>query len=266
MNLTTIIISVTFIGLLFQYLIDFLIKKDVVKRIVGAVILLFTLASLIISLISQEKGKSELNGQLQHIDSTNVSLNTVLKLRNRDLEIIKIQNDSLKYKINELSKSQNEFLTITKENNKELKRFSQSIKDFQNAAIQTDTQSDLLNRPFSRGISPIDKIKMRDILKKHVGSKITITTMLGDPEAFQFADQIKEVFINSGWEVDGINQAIYNRPVVGLKIKVKNRNYPSRVNTIIAAFNLLRLQIEGWLDESYTENQVELIVGSIGSG
>ncbi len=50
---------------------------------------------------------------------------------------------------------------------------------------------------------------------------IVITAVLGDQEAFQFAEQIKEYLLSQGWKVDGVNQAAYSRPVVGQIIQPK---------------------------------------------
>ncbi|MDD5318671.1 MAG: hypothetical protein PHF79_02535 [Candidatus Pacebacteria bacterium] len=47
------------------------------------------------------------------------------------------------------------------------------------------------------------------------GSKIIITSVLGDGEAYNFATQMKEYLEQQGYGVDGINQAIYSKQPKG---------------------------------------------------
>jgi hypothetical protein len=49
-----------------------------------------------------------------------------------------------------------------------------------------------------------------------------ITAVMGDQEAFQFAEQIKEYLSSQGWKVDGVDQAVYSKPVVGQIIKPRS--------------------------------------------
>ena len=46
--------------------------------------------------------------------------------------------------------------------------------------------------------------------------KITITSILGDPESFQFANQINDLLKAQGFtKVDGVGQAVFIKPVIG---------------------------------------------------
>jgi hypothetical protein len=44
---------------------------------------------------------------------------------------------------------------------------------------------------------------------------VTITSVLGDGEAYSFANQIKEYLIDEGYSVRGINQVVFTTPVFG---------------------------------------------------
>ena len=47
-------------------------------------------------------------------------------------------------------------------------------------------------------------------------SNIDVTSVLGDPEAFQFATSIKNFLTTQGYKnVNGVNQALFSQPVVG---------------------------------------------------
>lgn len=49
--------------------------------------------------------------------------------------------------------------------------------------------------------------------------KITVTCVLGDGEAFQFASAITSCLKAKGRDVDGVNQAIYTTPIFGQQMK-----------------------------------------------
>jgi len=46
-------------------------------------------------------------------------------------------------------------------------------------------------------------------------SKVRITAVMGDGEAFTFASKIKEYLSGQDYQVDGVDQAVYSNPVTG---------------------------------------------------
>lgn len=54
------------------------------------------------------------------------------------------------------------------------------------------------------------------------GQNITITSVMGDQEAFQYASEIKSYLELKGWKISGINQAIYSAPVIGQFMDIKS--------------------------------------------
>ena len=50
------------------------------------------------------------------------------------------------------------------------------------------------------------------------GSSVDITSVLGDGEAYNFATQIKSFLERKGYKVNGVNQAVYSKPVIGQSI------------------------------------------------
>lgn len=117
-------------------------------------------------------------------------------------------------------------------------------------------------KQISRGISKYDKIEMINILKYYKKGKVSLTTILGDSEAFKFAEEIKEVFESAGWNVDGISQAAYNKPMIGVVINVKSEKYPIRVNQIFNAFKVLNIIATGNINQNLQDDNVEVIIGS----
>ena len=85
---------------------------------------------------------------------------------------------------------------------------------------------------------------------------------MGDQEALQFASQLETIFSKAGWQVPGgLAQAMFSGPVIGVIVKVKSNQYPSRVNSIVQAFEILGLRLEGSLDNSLEPDAVELVIG-----
>jgi len=48
--------------------------------------------------------------------------------------------------------------------------------------------------------------------------EIIINTILGDSEAFQYAQEIKKFLKTKGWSTNGVNQVIYNTAILGQSI------------------------------------------------
>lgn len=62
-------------------------------------------------------------------------------------------------------------------------------------------------------------------------AKVTVTAVLGDGEAFGFANQVYEWLKVNGYKnVEGVNQAVYSQPVMGQSI---NKRSDSEYDIII---------------------------------
>jgi len=57
--------------------------------------------------------------------------------------------------------------------------------------------------------------QLLDHIKKNSIEKATVTSVMGDQEAFQFASAIKAFLTDQGIPVNGVNQAVYNKPIKG---------------------------------------------------
>jgi hypothetical protein len=237
------------LGVISQFFIEHRIKKNQLKRWVGFTIMILAAIGIWGSFFVQNRDNQKLSNSLESIITTNNELRVILKEREKDITTVRDQNDSLKIMLADFKKRQEEFIIISEISTKEISRSREILQNISNSS-------------FTRGITEIDKIKMVSILRQHKGKELVITTIMGDSEALQFASTLKEVFIAAGWNVDGINQAIYTDPVKGLKIRVQSENYPPRVNQIVQALNLLELKVEGWLGEDFAPDDLELIVGA----
>ncbi|MDD4996487.1 MAG: hypothetical protein PHW15_03410 [Patescibacteria group bacterium] len=67
--------------------------------------------------------------------------------------------------------------------------------------------------------SPARKLdkRLKEQLKQKIysGSSVNIASVLGDGEAFNFANEIKSYLSEQGYKIDGVDQVIYSEPVKG---------------------------------------------------
>jgi hypothetical protein len=47
------------------------------------------------------------------------------------------------------------------------------------------------------------------------GASVQIDAAMGDQESYQFASEIKAFLISAGYKVKGVNQCVWNKPVIG---------------------------------------------------
>ena len=85
--------------------------------------------------------------------------------------------------------------------------------------------------PQDRKLTPQLADQLISYIKDKSIEEITITAVLGDQEAFQFATIIKNFLKDNGYSVDGVNQAVYSQPVQGQIIEPSKDG--ERINIII---------------------------------
>ena len=98
-------------------------------------------------------------------------------------------------------------------------------------------------------------------LKKLEKGGIIINSVFGDQEAFQFAQQFKEIFQSAGWLVDGVNQSVFTVPFEGLIISISSEPPPMEANSINHLLQSLGFKVTGNIDKSQQPGSVALIVG-----
>jgi hypothetical protein len=58
-----------------------------------------------------------------------------------------------------------------------------------------------------------------------VGAKVSVTAVMGDQEAFGFASEVDAWLRSAGYVVDGVNQAIFSKPVTGQGVEKVGDEY-----------------------------------------
>jgi len=94
------------------------------------------------------------------------------------------------------------------------------------------------------------------------GEQVDLTIPMGDTEAFSYADQFKNAFLQAGMMVRGINQAAFTGPMPGLLISVPTENLSPKVNVFVTALRSSGLDIGGNKDASKSGTDIFFIVGS----
>ncbi len=64
--------------------------------------------------------------------------------------------------------------------------------------------------------------QLQQLLAENKTQEISITSVMGDGEAFGFATQIKNFLEQQGFIINGVNQAVYTQAVVGQSFNSKN--------------------------------------------
>jgi len=68
--------------------------------------------------------------------------------------------------------------------------------------------------PQTRHIDAVLVNQLQQILPDKTKT-VTVTSVMGDGEAFSFATQIKDFLVQQGYDVNGVNQSIFTAPVIG---------------------------------------------------
>ena len=114
-----------------------------------------------------------------------------------------------------------------------------------------------------RTIDPLVATKLSAALKKVGPSSVTVMTVLGDAEAFQYTTQMMQVFNKAGWHIDGPNQGVFSQPVTGLILQIRDRNeVPPIANAIFSAFKEANISVVGQIDPQLKPGEVQLLIGS----
>lgn len=78
--------------------------------------------------------------------------------------------------------------------------------------------------PQPRTLEGSDVAEMVQYLKGFTGTPIRVSCALGDGDAAQFAEEVKELLKSSGWIVEGVSHAVRIPPIVGVVIQIPGKD------------------------------------------
>jgi hypothetical protein len=93
-------------------------------------------------------------------------------------------------------------------------------------------------------------------------ARISVSAVLGDPEAVQYASQLRQAIIAGGWQVDSFRQSVFSEHLAGLLIFVGANPPPSEANVLFQGLRAAGLTAEGNVDPAANPDRISLVVGA----
>lgn len=98
-------------------------------------------------------------------------------------------------------------------------------------------------------------------LSKYKGSSVQITCIKNDQRALSFSEQLKSVFQNAGWTVNGVHKASFSNPLKGIVLVLNKKEQKPKANYMFSVLKALKLNGIGKLDKDQKED-LGIIIGS----
>jgi len=102
---------------------------------------------------------------------------------------------------------------------------------------------------------------MTDNLSKYKGASVRITCLKDDQEALSFSQQLKSVFQNAGWTVNGVHKTSFSKPLKGIILVLNKKEQKPKANYMFSVLKALELNGIGKLDKDQEED-LGIIIGS----
>jgi hypothetical protein len=80
-----------------------------------------------------------------------------------------------------------------------------------------------------RTLTPDQKTELTDSLEKE--KEVVITSLFGDSESIQFAQQIYDFLKAEGYQVTGVMRSVFNAPVRGVDVEFEKGKYQLTVGS-----------------------------------
>ncbi|MFA5165112.1 MAG: hypothetical protein WC481_06070 [Candidatus Omnitrophota bacterium] len=113
-----------------------------------------------------------------------------------------------------------------------------------------------------RNISADLKCTLIENLKKIQPLEVNVVSIIGDAETYSLAVQIKDIFEEAGWKVEGVDQATYTVPPKHLVLVFGKKATPELERAITPLVDSFGYQRKAVLDDMIGENAMRIIVGS----
>lgn len=133
---------------------------------------------------------------------------------------------------------------------------------------RTPTQQPTIPRPVespavAAGVPKTLSPEMKTALKTRLSAvkgNIVVEAILGDGKSLRLAQQLADVLKDSGWNVKGVDQVVFSRPVEGILIQVHSATTPG-AGLLQKALNAVGLDAKGAIQERLPPDQIEIVVG-----
>jgi len=103
--------------------------------------------------------------------------------------------------------------------------------------------------------------KMTSHLSQYEGASVRITCVREDDGALSFSEQLKSVFQNAGWTVNGVYKTSSTKPLKRVVLVLNKTEQKPKANYIFSVLKALEMNGMGKLDQSQEED-LGIIIGS----
>ncbi len=139
--------------------------------------------------------------------------------------------------------------------------YEKKISDLQaKASDRVEKRQIVIEREKDRKIPEEVFLQLKGDLLKHSGSAVRLACDKGDKEALAFAEQLKNLFEESGWIVKGISQAVHAKPVKEVVLILNHDDQKPKANILFSALMSLGVKSSARLNKNQQED-LGIIVG-----
>jgi spermidine synthase len=100
------------------------------------------------------------------------------------------------------------------------------------------------------------------VLAARPPAQISISTLLGDAEALEYAIELRRAIATAGWQVDSVRQSLFSENITGLLIFVGSNPPPANANVLFQALLAAGLPAQGNVDPAAKPGSVSLVIGA----
>jgi len=139
--------------------------------------------------------------------------------------------------------------------------YEKKISDLQaKAAERVEKRQVVIEREKGRKIPEEMALQLKGDLLRHSGSAVRLACDKGDKEALALAEQLKNLFEESGWTVKGIGQAQHAKPVKEVVLILNHEDQKPKANLLFSALMSLNIKSSARLNKNQEED-LGIIVG-----
>jgi hypothetical protein len=139
--------------------------------------------------------------------------------------------------------------------------YEKKISDLQvKAAERIEKRQVVIEREKDRKIPEEMFLQLKGDLLSFSGSTVRLACDKTDKEALAFAEQLKELFEESGWTVKGIGQAQHAKPVKEVVLILNHEEQKPKVNALFSVLTSLNIKSSARLNKNLEED-LGIIVG-----
>ena len=139
--------------------------------------------------------------------------------------------------------------------------YENKISDLQiKAAERIEKRQVVIERGKDRKIPEEMFLQLKGDLLNFSGSTVQLRCDKTDKEALAFAQQLKELFEESGWTVKGIGQAQHAKPVKEVVLILNHEEQKPKVNALFSVLTSLNIKSSARLNKNLEED-LGIIVG-----